>query len=93
MEIDEEVRRVSFLRSENARSAAAAVDRKLKRLYTKQAQIEEYIANIDDPLVRRIMVARYIECLSWEGVARKLGGRNTSESVRKICERWLKNHT
>lgn len=93
LEIDEEAQRVSSMRSENAKRAATVVDRKLKRLYAQQARIERYIADIDDPLVRRIMVARYIECQSWEGVARKLGGRNTAESVRKICERWFKSHS
>lgn len=91
-EINEEVQRVGSLRSEKAKRAAAAVDKKLKRLYAQQARIEEYIAGIDDSFVRRIIVARYIECRSWDGVARKLGGGNTAESVRKVCERWIKCH-
>lgn len=91
-EIDEEVKRVATMRSEKSKRAATEVDRKLKRLYAEQARIESYIACIDDSLVRRIMVARYIECRNWDGVARKLGGGNSAESVRKICERWLRRH-
>ncbi|MGN1048830.1 MAG: hypothetical protein ACI4QZ_09515 [Eubacteriales bacterium] len=92
IEIDEEVQRVSSMRSGKSRRAAAEIDKKLNRLYMQQMRIEKYISDVSDPLVRRIMVARYIECRSWEGVARKLGGRNTAESVRKICERWIRNN-
>ena len=81
-EIAEEKARVAEI------AIAREIDRKLNRLERQQAEVERFIGAIDDSLVRRIAVARYIECRSWEGVARKLGGGNTSDGVRKIWQRW-----
>ncbi len=91
-EIAEERVRVESLRSDKSLRVAAELDRKIKRLEIQQARIEKFISGIDDPLVRRAMVAKYIEGRSWSGVARKLGGNNTEEGVRKICERWIRRH-
>ena len=87
-EIAEEKARVAEIRSGKSKAIAREIDRKLNRLERQQAEVERFIGTIDDSLVRRIAVARYIECRSWEGVARKLGGGNTSDGVRKIWQRW-----
>lgn len=47
-----------------------------------------YINAIEDSHVRRIMTYRYVDGLSWNDVAKKIGG-NTEDSVRKIVERYL----
>lgn len=87
-EIAEEKARVAEIRGGKSKAIAREIDRKLNRLERQQADIERFIGTIDDSLVRRIAVARYIECRSWEGVARKLGGGNTSDGARKIWQRW-----
>lgn len=52
-------------------------------------RIENFISTVDDSLVRRIITFRYVENLSWDKVADKIGGNNTSDSVRKACERYI----
>ena len=50
--------------------------------------IEQFIASIDDSHIRRIVDLRFVEGLSWQGVACKIGG-NTEDSVRKAFERYM----
>lgn len=51
--------------------------------------LEEFMHNIDDSHIRRIVNLRYIEKLSWNEVANRIGGGNTEDSVRKMLERFL----
>ena len=57
---------------------------------TELAYLRQYIADIDDALTRRIFELRYIGRYSWMQVARRLGGGNTAEAVRKRHNRYLK---
>lgn len=51
-------------------------------------EVEEFIASISDSHIRRIVNLRVIDGLSWNEVARKVGG-NTEDSVRKAFERFV----
>lgn len=50
--------------------------------------VEEFIANITDSHIRRIVNLRVVEGLSWQKVADKIGG-NTEDSVRKAFDRFM----
>ena len=77
-------------------------DEKLERLYRYRTQlrnsekraaelvseIEKYINSIEDCRMRRIIRYRFIDKLSWNEVADKMGGNATGESVRKNFERF-----
>ena len=56
------------------------------------AYLRGYIAKIDDALTRRIFELRYIDGCSWAQVARRIGGGNTAESVRKRHNRYIRAH-
>ena len=56
----------------------------------KTNDVEEFIASIEDSRVRRIINLRFVEGLSWNQVADKIGGGNTDDSVRKVYERFMK---
>mgnify|MGYP004475142637 FL=1 len=88
-EIAEERARLKDIRGSKGKGIAATIERKIAKANKRQAEIEKYICGIDDTFVRRIAVARFIEGRSWWGVARKIGGNNTAESVRKIWFRWI----
>lgn len=76
--------------------------RKKTLLYTRKAtlselemelletlnQVEEFIASISDSRIRRIVNLRVVDALSWNEVARRIGG-NTEDSVRKSFERFM----
>ena len=61
----------------------------LDRATQELAEIEEWIATVDDPHIRDIIRYRYIDGFSWQQVARKVGGGNTGDSVRMAQARYL----
>ena len=56
----------------------------------KQNDVERYIASIDDSRMRRIVNMRFIENLSWNQVADRIGGGNTEGSVKMAFQRFMK---
>ena len=75
--------------------------RKIKRLKEKLqrrvddlidlvVEINEYIETIDDSLIRQIITLRYVNGLTWDQVAARIGGGNTADSLRKMHDRFLK---
>lgn len=59
------------------------------RALKEAKRIYEYIRDLDDSLVRQIIIYRCIELKSWAEVADAIGGGNTEDSVRKRYERHL----
>ena len=65
---------------------------RLSQLKKAKQDIEEYIDDIGDSLTRRIFEHRYLKgkaMPSWQSVAFKIGGGNTSDSVRMVHNRYL----
>ena len=54
-------------------------------------QVEEFIVSVDDSRMRRIITLRFIDNLSWNKVADKIGGHNTEDSVKKAFYRFMEN--
>lgn len=53
------------------------------------ADVEKFIKEIDDSHLRRIVTLRVVDGLSWNQVAKKMGGGNTEDGVRKTFNRFL----
>ena len=51
--------------------------------------LERYIATIEDDQTRMVFRLRFVHCMAWSQVAKALGGRNTANSVKLICHRYL----
>ena len=54
-------------------------------------KVEEFIASVDDSRMRRIITLRFIDNLSWNKVADRIGGNNTEDSVKKSFYRFMEN--
>lgn len=52
-------------------------------------KVEEFIASVDDSRMRRIINLRFIEGLSWNKVADRIGGGNTEDSIRMAFNRFM----
>lgn len=50
---------------------------------------EKYIQSIQDSSLRRIIRYRYIDDLSWQQVAVRMGWRYTADSCRKKADRFM----
>ncbi len=68
------------------------IEEKQARCIQERQRLEAYIAGIDDSLTRQIFTLRFIDGLTWEQVAVKIGGGNTPEGVKKRFYRYLKTH-
>ena len=51
--------------------------------------LERYISTLDDDQTRIIFRLRFVHCMTWPQVAKAIGGRNTANSVKLICHRYL----
>ena len=64
-----------------------------KKAMKEELKVLEFIEGIEDAHIRRLISLRFLDGLSWTAVAMKVGGGNTSDSVRKTIERFLKNNS
>lgn len=55
-----------------------------------EAEVTDYISTIEDSQTRMIFRLRFLRCMTWGEVAGVIGGRNTANSVKLICHRYLK---
>jgi len=74
IEIEDLKERISHLESECAQE---------KRI------LERYIDTIEDDQTRMVFRLRFLHCMTWPQVAGAIGGRNTANSVKLICHRYL----
>ena len=54
------------------------------------AEATIYVEQIDDSLIRQIIILRHVNGLQWDDVAAHIGGGNTGDGVRKMHDRFLK---
>lgn len=64
------------------------IKNKLKELINKRIEIEKFIFNIDDSIIRRIFYMRYIKGYTWLKISMQLGSSDESYS-RKLHENYL----
>lgn len=70
-----------------AAQISETIDGLLARLQLKRKEIYDYIATIDDSLMRQIIMYRCLSLCTWEETARYVGGNNTADSVRMLFNR------
>lgn len=56
----------------------------------QKEKVEKFVESIEDYYIRTIFRLRFKRGLSWKEVAATVGGRNTEESVKSVCYRYLK---
>jgi len=65
------------------------IEANIQRCFYELNRLNRYIASVDDSLLRQILSLRFVSGLPWQQVAASVGGNNTSDSVRKACNRFL----
>ncbi len=58
-----------------------------KRIQALKDEVWEYIAGLDNPILRQIIILKWIDGLTWDNVAAEIGGGISPESCRKIFQR------
>ena len=59
------------------------------RLLEKEAEAEKYIGSIQDSRLRRILRFRFEDEMTWQQVAKTMGGRCTADGCRMEYNRWM----
>ncbi len=52
-------------------------------------RLERYITTIPDSHTRQIFTLRFVEGLSWDAVAIRMGGSNSWKNLSNICYRYI----
>lgn len=68
------------------------IEAKHQQCLYERSRLERYIADIDDSLLRQIFTYRFVNGLPWLQVAACIGGNNTADSVRVVCNRYIEKH-
>ena len=54
-------------------------------------EVETFIVNIEDPIVRQIIEYRCVKLKAWDDIADCMGRPNTAENVRQTYHRFVTN--
>ena len=65
------------------------IEKQRIRVLDEQIRIETRISQIPDSLLRQIFTLRYLEGLSWQFIAQRIGGGN-EDSIRMMHQRYLR---
>lgn len=68
--------------------AKAIIEAKTKASIAEYNRLMRYINSVDESFMRQILTLRYVNGLSWNGVAHSIGG-NTADSIRMAHNRFL----
>ena len=63
--------------------------RKLKEVNRKLGRISSFILGCNDPLIKELLILRFTRFLSWEEIARRIGGYNSAGSCRMLVIRYI----
>ena len=67
----------------------ALLDLNIKKSFYELNRLIRYIGSVEDPLIRKVMIYRFENHLSWQQIERAIGGNNKAESLRKKLYRYL----
>lgn len=67
------------------------IEMDLRDLEERRKRLHEFIRVLPNIRIRIIMSLRFIDQLSWTDVAAKIGGRETEDTVKKACYRYLES--
>ena len=65
------------------------LQRRLDDLMDLVVEINEFVEEIDDSLLRQIIILRHVNGLTWEQVAAEIGSGTTWNSLRMMHDRFL----
>lgn len=60
-----------------------------EKLLELQEEVNDFINNIEDSLVRQAITLRYIDGMSWQMAAKEIGSNTTADSIRMAVNRYM----
>ena len=68
----------------------ALLDLNLKKCFYEFNRLNRYIEEVEEPLIKQIMIYRFENQMSWMQIEKAMDGKNRAESLRKKLYRYLK---
>ena len=68
----------------------ALLDLNLKKCFYEFNRLNRYIEEVEEPLIKQIMIYRFEHQMGWMQIEKAMGGKNRAESLRKKLYRYLK---
>lgn len=78
-----------MLRLNQRQALLEELDEKLENMLN---EVEIFINGLKDSHIRLIIRYKYVQNLSWQQVAKKMGGNNTENGVKSAFHRFFKNN-
>lgn len=86
----QELKSLYWLRKEIQREKRILAEgQRMNELQSRYDAICAEIYAVKDSQARLILLLRYVDGMSWRNIAARVGGGNTSDSVRMIHNRFL----
>lgn len=67
------------------------IESEVQYLEGRRKSLQDFIRVLPNVRIRIIMSLRYIEQMSWNDVAAKIGGKETEDTVKKAVYRYLES--
>ena len=80
---------IDFKKAKEIEKQKCILDERYFRLLELQTKVEEEISKLPTSRLRMIFEFRYIDNLSWQQVAWRIGNRTTEDSIKKEHYRYL----
>lgn len=61
----------------------------IREAEARKKELMTYIRRVPNTRIRLILQLRFVDLLSWQEVADRIGGRETEYTVKKTCYRYL----
>lgn len=81
-----------FRKAREIEKQKCILDERYTKLLEMQTKVEEEISKLPTSRLRMIFEFRYIDNLSWQQIAWRIGNKATAESVRKEYNRYLEKN-
>jgi len=65
------------------------MQRRVDDLLELRIEILEFVEGIDDSLLRQVIILRHVNGLTWDQVAKEVGGGNTGNTLQKMHDRYF----
>lgn len=61
----------------------------IREAEARKKELMSYIRRVPNTRIRLILQLRFVDLMSWQEVADRIGGRETEYTVKKTCYRYL----